>query len=156
MLMHTCCCTFVSVLVGFKLKLKLNSNPFENSFGKIQFLEKEKRKSLTLSLFSASRPFRPAGLTPAQLHPQPASFTRRPSTALTGLAPRPNQPARWRASSLLLSVADCEDPFLSLSLMHLARMLVPPSPSRTGVRLCSGAKSRSRALLSRIQSNPHA
>ena len=51
MLMHTCCCTFVSVLVGFKLKLKLNSNPFENSFGKIQFLEKEKRKSLTLSLF---------------------------------------------------------------------------------------------------------
>lgn len=53
-----------------------------------------------------------------------------PSTALTGLAPWPNQPARWHASSLLLSVADCEGPFLSLtdaSGPHVSASFFPKS-----------------------------
>jgi hypothetical protein len=40
MLLHSYWSIGVSILLGFKLKLKLNSDSFENSFGKIQFKKK--------------------------------------------------------------------------------------------------------------------
>jgi hypothetical protein len=50
MFLHTCCSIFISVLIGFKLKLKLNSNASENMFGKFSFRKRKRKEERFLSL----------------------------------------------------------------------------------------------------------
>jgi hypothetical protein len=117
MLVHSCRCIFLFVMIGFYYKRKELQKLFEDVFGKFE-IEKEKKKCPLLS-------FRPEGLLLPRLA-HTASAAASPALLPRAATGRPSsQPAEARNALPSLRIAAKSGPRVSGILFHLPLVTEP-------------------------------